>query len=438
MRYELLNRQPEDDLEESILGFTEAILSLPLPRRSPLPSPNINSAFHSLTAAIYLRAYKSRHPGDIKYSVIYFRYLRGLPPDIHSRFSIPVTKNLVCVLALQVESKLGDVDQDIDEMADLCDELLSSDSSTNFLTRPIIAFTEAVLDRNMETTVVRIPSEKLVGCLRRAAIRLPDLHEVYLALAKCLYNRFDVTLSEDDYKEGMAILDELISFRGPGDTASPEWGKALSYASLFSYIRFQRSGKSEYLEQAIDFNRTLLDEMPLDYNPIRDLLIKVRSILHDARFDGSGVTSDQEAMLRSSSESGKLPSFRDLTASLPELSIDQLSAMTSDKHLLALMPSTIACRTDVADIEDGLNYCRKLIASYPDHHLAAYARFALCSLLHRAFKCTNDIEYLNRAISAARNNLNTANTPFIRALSCPTLISSLLTRLVAQAQRRLE
>ena len=43
-RYLLLNRQPEDDLEESILGFTEAILSLPLPRDSLIPFPNINNA----------------------------------------------------------------------------------------------------------------------------------------------------------------------------------------------------------------------------------------------------------------------------------------------------------------------------------------------------------------------------------------------------------
>src|SRR5216683_5361017 len=78
-RYWLSNRQPEDDLEESILGFTEAILSLPLPRDSPIPFPNINSAFHSLTAAVSLRADKSRHPEDIKCSVIYFRYLHELP-----------------------------------------------------------------------------------------------------------------------------------------------------------------------------------------------------------------------------------------------------------------------------------------------------------------------------------------------------------------------
>jgi hypothetical protein len=62
----LLSKQ-QDDLEQSILGFTEAILSLP----HPLPFPNINEAFHSLTLAISLRAEKFMHPEDVKCRTIY-------------------------------------------------------------------------------------------------------------------------------------------------------------------------------------------------------------------------------------------------------------------------------------------------------------------------------------------------------------------------------
>jgi hypothetical protein len=50
-------------------SVSETILSLPL----PFPFPNINQAFHSLTFATFLRAEKSKHPEDVKYSVI--RYL---------------------------------------------------------------------------------------------------------------------------------------------------------------------------------------------------------------------------------------------------------------------------------------------------------------------------------------------------------------------------
>ena len=420
-RYKLSSQQ--DDLEQSILGLTEAILSLPLPRDSPLPFPNINSAFHSLTLAISLRVRK--HPEDIKRSVIYFRYLRRLPPDIHNRFTIPVTNILVFALALQVELKLGDADQDIEEMADLCDELMNSDSDTltDDLTGAIMAFAITFLDRT-ETITTRIPSEKLIGCLRRATIRLPDLHKVSIALVESLFSRFNITLSEDDYNEGMAVLDELISFRGPGDAPSPERGRALVCALQFSHTRFRNSGKPEYLEQAIYFNRTLLDGMSLDH-PGRDWANDFLLLLQDMRFDGSGVTPEMETSMPSTSE---FPSSPDLTASLLGLSVTPPQT-TYHKNLIALLPSTIDRCTDVADIEDGVNYCRQLIASNPARQIAAAAHFALGLLLKRAFECTNDIEYLNKAISGARNNLNTANTPFDRGASLDTLISSLFARL---------
>ncbi len=243
-------------------------------------------------------------------------------------------------------------------MTDLCDELLNSDTSTDTLTGAIMAFAKTVL-RRTKTATARIPSEKVIGCLRTTNRRLPDLHQVSVALARCLYHRFDITASEDDYNEGMAILDELISFRGPGDTPSPEWGRALSYARDFSHTRFETSGKPEYLEQAIDFNRTWLDELSLE-DPNRDFAINALLILQNSRFDGSGVTIDWETRLRGSSESGKFPSFRDLTTSLPELSIEPLPMTSYNIHFSALLFSTIYRLTDIGDIEDGVNYIRKM------------------------------------------------------------------------------
>ena len=177
----------------------------------------------------------------------------------------------------------------------------------------------------------------------------------------------------------------------------------------------------------IYFSRTWLDGLSLE-DPSRDRAINLCLIFQGMRFDGPGYPN-LETIFPNSSESGKLPSFRDLTASLPELSIKPLPMTTYNKHSSALLPSTIDRRTDVADIEDGVNYCRQLIASYPDHPLAAFARVASGLLLLRAFECTDDVEYLNGAISAARNNLNTPNTSFARSVSRDTLISSLLTRL---------
>jgi hypothetical protein len=179
--------------------------------RDTVPFPNINEEFYSLTFAIFLRAIEStgRRPDDVKYFIMYLRYLRGLPHDVRDLLSLPVTKSLVLTLALQVGSKLGDTDQDIEEMTGLCDELLNSDPSTDPLTDRIMAFARTVQARVTETWGVRIPSEKVIGCLRRAAMRRPNLHFVSIVLAKSLPNRVFLTVSKDDYKEGMAILDEL-------------------------------------------------------------------------------------------------------------------------------------------------------------------------------------------------------------------------------------
>jgi hypothetical protein len=150
------------------------------------------------------------------------------------------------------------------------------------------------------------------------------------------------------------------------------------------------------------------------------------------RFDGTSVIPKVETLI---SEFGRLPSFRDLTASLPELSVKQIPKATLDKHKNALLLPTIDRLTDIADIEDGVNYCQQLIVSYPDHRLASYARIGLNHLLYRGFKLTNEIEYLNRAISAARNSLNTANLPFERSMALGVLIPSLFYRISSLRRR---
>ncbi len=120
-------------------------------------------------------------------------------------------------------------------MVDLCNKLLNSDTSTDSLTGSIMTLARTVEAHDGETFRVRIPSEKVIGCLRTANRHLPDLHQVSFMLAQSLFNHFYITVSEDDYNEGMAILDKLISFRGPGDTPRPEWGSTLKYASCYSY-----------------------------------------------------------------------------------------------------------------------------------------------------------------------------------------------------------
>jgi len=429
----------QDDLEQSILGFTEAVLSLPLPHSFT----NMYEAFCDLSRAIFLRACVSRRPEDVKYSIIYFRYLHGLGQqhDIDSHFPTPhcpqaVAVALVVALALQAELGLGNVDQDIEEMADLCDEVLNSDISTYFLIATFLCFAETLCIRDTGTIGVRISSEKAIDCLRNAATRLPDLHVFPFMLAQSLIRRFQLTPSDDYYNETIAILDNIIRFRGPGDTPSPLRKVALTSAASISYLRFYTSGKPEHLEQAVYLIRTSLDSDGMSLEDpdcgITDMWIRIHWLMQKIRLDGSGGILNWEdlmySLISNTSEYGKLPSFRDLTASLPELSAKPLPHTTFFKHCQALL--TVRCLSDIADIEAGINYCQLLLASYPDSPLSPYVRAGLCNLLGRAFECTNEIEYLNRAISAGRDSLNTPNpNPLLaRSLTLAGLIPSLLAR----------
>ena len=120
MRYFKLKDSDSDDLEQSILYFTEAIF-LPLPWQGH--SSNVIQIFFSIALALLSRAIDSRHSEDVTRSIIYFRYLHGQSRQSLEVSKVPVndaTGYLVLVLGLQAEMELGNVMQDIEEMAVLC------------------------------------------------------------------------------------------------------------------------------------------------------------------------------------------------------------------------------------------------------------------------------------------------------------------------------
>lgn len=309
----MLTRQ-RDDLEQSILGLTEAIY-LPLPRKLPLATQNIVQVFFSLTFALFLRtqpaseqSFPSR-PEDINSCITHLRYLREPWHEVPIDMACTVTGILVDTLAVQAALGSGDVDQDIEEMADICNELLQSDVSTNSLTGPIHTLTGAVnvyLKRHLEGQIL---SEKVIGCLRKAVIRLPDLHLVPVTLADVLFHRFQMTLSEDDYKEGMAIVDKIINFRSPGDRPSSYRERASELAASFAVYRWAMYGKPDYLEQAIDRRRAQLDGNSLE-DTHRAGIIRQISDLQRYRFNRTNSPRDTPS---NASEPAKPPSFEELT-----------------------------------------------------------------------------------------------------------------------------
>ena len=392
----------QGDPEQSILSSTKAIF-LPLTQDTPSSFPNIVPMFYNLTSGIFCRVLLSRRPEDVKCCIRYLRYLHAQWHEVFMKFPLPVTTDLVRALMVQVGLELGDANQDIEEMADLCDELLNSDISTQSLTRPFTDFARAIKFHFNEPSEVEIPSEKVIDCLRMAIVRLPGLHQVSVELARSLFFRFVVAPSDDDYEEGMTIFDRILTSCGSGDGPSLIRTEALHLAAVFAVARFDAYGKPEHLEHAIYRFRTWLDGTSIE-DPNRAKIIKDLADVERSRLDGTGNTRDARPI---PPKSAKIPSFRDLVASLPDpMAIKPKSMKTSREHLDALRAPYIYQLTDVGNIEDGIKYCRHLLVSYPRGELTSTAQESLGNLLHRAFQCTHKIKYLDEAILATRDGIN--------------------------------
>jgi hypothetical protein len=158
-----LSSREQAYIEESIINLTKAIL-VPLPPDAP-SSLIIVQTFYSLTLSLLFRIMDSMRPEDVKCCVRHFHYLHGQWHKVSMNFPLSVTTALVYVLAMQVILELGDVYHDIDEMADLCDELLNSEISIQSLTDPITIFTTAICHHLETVSEHTVCSKKVTDCL---------------------------------------------------------------------------------------------------------------------------------------------------------------------------------------------------------------------------------------------------------------------------------
>ena len=78
------------------------------------------------------------------------------------------------------------------------------------------------------------------------------------------------------------------------------------------------------------------------------------------------------------------------------------------KHIQAL--KTVCHSPDVAEIAVAIEYCQLLLAeSPPRNNFTYFPADTLGKVLLYAFKCTDNIEYLNKSIAACRDMLGMAN-----------------------------
>ena len=399
MRYRWLGEV--DDLEQSILLFTEAIFLLP-----PLNGrcPNIVRNFFWTAQLLHLRAVHTELPEDARCPVIYLRYLLGQSPEAFNISLDEVKEYLARALAFQSRLGLatgsGDVKQDIEEMADLVLELLNSDI-WRISTDTIDWFVRVVILRHRRWGLEegKEPPAKVISCLRKMKFRLPDWDNLSVALASTLLDRFRVTYLNDDYEEGTAILDEFLTSHAPEDEPTGIlYRHALMAITVFSQLRFNGSWKPEHLQEAIRRCQNLIaGTHPEDpyHLPVAHHL----KFLQSVHFEDFGVGGVQEEYSPDSRFSGQT-SFWDLITSL-----ESPSMATGDQRHAALVSASRL--TDPAEIEKAIEPCRLLLASF--HPSEIYKPIAIGTLHHlllRAFHFTNNIEYVNEAISISRDCLS--------------------------------
>ena len=359
----------------------------------------------------------SRRREDVKCCIRFFRYFQDQWHQVSMKLPIPVPAVLALTLAVHLELNLGDVDEDIEEMAELCDELLKSDISKPFVLKPIAGLARAIKFYLKGHLHWKFRSDRVMNCLKMAILCLPDLHRATIELVVSLFDRFVVAPSDDDYKGAMAILDAVLIFRGSGDEPSPYREDALGWAAVLADARFKAYGKPEDLEHAIYRYRAMVDGTSIE-DPNHAVYIDCLSIFEGLRLEGTANTL----------EFRKLPSFRELLASFPGPMAVNPDSITHAKYLVALV-SHLDQLIDVAYIEDGIKYCRLLLSR---GMLAFIAQFALSMLLHRAFRLTHKIEYLNEAISSARDGIKASDSFSDRGRLTCMLTSSLSIRLDLQ------
>jgi CHAT domain-containing protein/tetratricopeptide (TPR) repeat protein len=271
------------NFDKSIADLTEAVL---LPFQ---PSQDVVHMFFQLAIVLFLRFRNYKQPEDVKSSLIYFRFLRINFHPLEA-FDIPhehLTSYLIQALAGNLI--LGSMVQDLEEMAALSRELLSSDVSMSDLTAAIEAFSEATsFTFNLEDA--KPPPEQVIEVLREAEIIVPK-STVSVALSCCLTRRFRAAHVMNDYEEAITIADKIVAAHSPGYSPTTTQINAIHLIKVLVISRLTTYLIPEYLEDAINRFRALLS-LPSLPGEVRTQLTVLLDHFFRERFRYFGVTAN--------------------------------------------------------------------------------------------------------------------------------------------------
>ena len=426
-RHTLSNQK--EDLDKAILHFTESIL---LPPRLWLEhGPLIHSALFLLALALVKRLVVSKLPEDAISAAKYLRYLVHQP---HAAFGIPrhaVITMLVDVLNHQIKLTDSSVVQNIEEMAVLCHELLTSNASEDDTTHAVTLISEHVLT-NIALWLPDRPVHQIIKCLRAARMHKPDHRQAHFALAVSLGTHYYVTFDNDDYEKAASVLDEIITSESLGDSRGEFVAEAQWFVTMLALTRSKTHEIPEYLEEAMYRTRAFHAASSSVKKPFRPPGPLGDFDLDDTakkRFDYFGSIEGPEASSSNPPLSRPAP---EMSFGKYEAELRQFEAEFSqiDKKLGLLKELVTEIQTsDMTKIHETLEKGRTILASSAPRDTAASCLFELFgAILYGAYKRTNKIEYLNESISTRRQVFERPLPQYLRFGTLHQIALSLLLR----------
>jgi hypothetical protein len=412
----MLSSQRED-LDKTIFHLTESIL---FPPQSWLEDGSrFFGTLFLLASMLVKRSVVFRLPEDAIYAAKYVRHIRDQPHQAFGTMRHRVTGVLVDALTFQVASKAGNVMQNLGEMADLCRELLTLDTSNFNTTRCFTLFITALLS-NILPGVQNQPMDQSIECLRVARERQvkPLQREARFALALCLKIRYCMTFVDDDYEEAASILDEIITSSPPGDLFVAMAQQAVTALAL---MRSSSHQTPEYSEEAIYRVRSLLGSSSVEQSPVA--------------FDLEGAANARLRCFGLIEPGGLEPLTRNLPLSqLTGISCEELgddSELGRMRKNLELLKDILfgIVNNNITEIDEAVDQGRALLtSSAPKDSLTSSTSMMFGMILFEAFIRTNKIEYLNESISTQRQISELPLLPLLRFNILHQLSLSLFTR----------
>jgi tetratricopeptide (TPR) repeat protein len=452
LRYMRLHQK--EDLDKSILHYTEAIFLPPIRARS---FPNFIKILSLLAMALLKRAKEYKQPEGIGYSIKYFRYLRRFPLDA---FDVPreayTTKPLIQALGIRVRLGTGNGTRDIKEMVALCHELLASNKSAVVLNAAFGYLREAA-DVEFHRGIPSQVLDEVIECLQDAVeVCPPGSHVVLFSLGCTLFNRFIKTHSDEDYEEAAVVLERVLE---PGGCPDSVRDVPLAFSTALTFFRSIFLQDPEYSQAAISRLRAeIISPSPEIGEQLRLLLassLAMQTGLRGREYNLAENLEEANSYTSQAIDLSSSPGFKsgeligsELGAIFGNHSAAEIQQQIgSVENLLSITPpgtqdhqdylhrverlylSKFYQTNDISDIEESIKYSRLSLGATHANSPWRFLRFRfLHHLLLIAFEKTRKISYLDESITVGYNILNSKTAQQVHFAVTESLVSSLLTR----------